>query len=233
MATVTVTDEADGTVTWAISDAAGLDWTIYRAQWNGAVAGSWTSVATGTGNSDETHANDAGYWLTYVVIDAVPTTVRYYRATDGEDAAFKQILDAVLSRIKSLSLTDIADASIVLRKRPWDRNITKPAIIVAPAPETRDHQGGSNLLDETGYGCLVAIWAVSNQDLTSDFNRHLQWRQDVTRAFQNQSDALTTVVTVTSTHVEPGSVVLPDEFASGYDVQSLVIRVFAREPRGV
>lgn len=233
MAIFSVTDNADGTVTWTLTDTSGGSWTIYNAGWNGSIAADWTSVDTGTGDGTSENSVSSGYYLTYVVVDGTALTARYYRATDGEDAVFQQILDAVLSRIQSLTLTDIETDSIVLRKRPWDRNLLKPAIIVAPAPETRDHLGGSNLRDETGYGCLIAIWSISNQDLTTNLDRHLKWRQDITRAFQNQSDSLTTVSEVVHTIVEPGAVNLPDEFAKGYDVQPLVIRVFAREPRGV
>ena len=150
--------------------------------------------------------------------------------TDGTESVFEQILDAVVAKLKGLSLSGIADASIVLRKRPWDRNITKPAVIVSPAIENRDKFAGTNETDETGYGVLVTVWQDGNQDLTANLTRHLQWRQDITRAFQNQV-AITTVSEVIGCSVEPGMPYIPDQFTSGYDVFTVIIRVTAREGR--
>jgi hypothetical protein len=155
---------------------------------------------------------------------------KYFRATDGTDAVWKQVLDAVHSRIQGLTLTDIDDDSIVVRKRPWDRDIVKPAVIVSPAPESRDHLAGNNAFDETVYACLVTVWQVSNQDLTSDLNRHLQWRQDITQAFENQQ-AISGVTNVWQCRIDPIAVEMPNEFVSGYDVQTMIVRAHSLEGR--
>ena len=233
----TVTDNGDGTATWQLS---GLDiydgWEAYGATYAGGVSGTWTLYDSGTyagnGQPSFNETLDNGHYLTYVVdttgLEVSP--VRYFRVTDGTESVFEQILDAVVAKLKGLSLSGIADASIVLRKRPWDRNITKPAVIVSPAVEGRDRFAGSNELDETGYGVLVTVWQDGNQDLTANLTRHLAWRQDITRAFHNQV-SLTTVDEVVSCAVEPGTPYIPDQFTSGYDVQTVIVRVTAREAR--
>jgi len=244
-----VTDNADGTVTWTVTGTGGASWTAYTATWSNLGTGAWTSNATGTGDSSEDGNLDPGYYFGYVgtgtggaigiwkpiwvgMDTAGGTAVAplYFRVTDGAESIYTQVLDAVVSRIQGLTLTDISTSSIVKRKRPWDRDITKPAIIVSPAPLNRDHKAGNNEFDETQYRCLVTIWSASNQDLTSNLDRHLQWGQDITRAFENQQ-AISTVDEVTNCVVDPISIVIPDEFARGYDVQTLMVRAHALEGR--
>ena len=235
---VTITDNGNGSAAWQLAGLdASDDWEAYIATYDGAAGGSWSLQSSGTyagnGQPSFTGINDNGHYLGYVVdttgLEVSP--VVYFRITDGTESVFEQILDAVVAKIKALALSGIASSSVVLRKRPWDRNLTKPAVIVSPATEIRDHLAGSNELDQTEYGCLVTVWQDSNQDLTTNLTRHLQWRQDITREFENQV-CITTVSEALSCKVEPGMVVIPDKFLSGYDVFTLIIRVVAREARG-
>ena len=144
------------------------------------------------------------------------------------DAIFKQCLDAVKTQIEGLSLSGIADNSIVVRKLPWDRNVVKPGVFNHPERETL--QQATNASDYVGYGIMVVMIQVANQDLTSNLNRILTWRQQISRHFRFQR--LTGVSEIFQCLVIPQEVFSPGSFAGQYDVSVLLVRCMSNESRG-
>jgi len=144
------------------------------------------------------------------------------------DAVFKQCLDATKTQIEGLTLSGVANADIVVQKLPWDRNVTKPGIFIYPVPETLAQ--ATNASDDVGYGVMVVMVQASNQNLTSNVNRLLTWRQQISRHFRFQR--LTGVSEVFQCLVIPQPVFSPGDFLNQFDVSALLIRCMSRESRG-
>ena len=144
------------------------------------------------------------------------------------DAIFKQCLDATTTQIKSLSLSGVSNDNIVVKKLPWDRNVSKPGIFIHPVRETL--RQATNASDDVGYGIQVVMVQAANQDLTSNFNRILMWRQQISRHFRYQR--LPGVSEVHQCIVIPQDVISPGAFANQFDVSVLLIRCMCDEPRG-
>jgi len=144
------------------------------------------------------------------------------------DSIFEQCLDAIQSEIRSLGLADISNDDIVVRKLPWNRDITEPGIIVYPIPEPTLQ--ATNETDDISYGAMVVMAQESNQDLESNMNRMLTWRESISKKFRFQP--LSGVSEVHQCVVEPQAVFSLGDFQNQYDVGALLIRCISRESRG-
>jgi hypothetical protein len=146
---------------------------------------------------------------------------------------------AAQSRIRSLSLSGVADASVICRKLPLERafrddeTIALPCILVTPQRETMDPVAGSNVHDDVGYGVLVTLVAADNQEptLADGLDAHLLRRQRIAQAFRNQR--LPGVDTVIGCRVEPADVVHASAWMANLLVCGLLLRFTSREPRGI
>ena len=144
------------------------------------------------------------------------------------DAVFKQCLDAIQTQIKTLGLSGVSNDNIVVKKLPWDHNVSKPGVFIHPIRETL--RQATNASDDVGYGIQVVMVQAANQDLTSNFNRILMWRQQISRHFRYQR--LPGVSEVHQCIVIPQDVISPGAFANQFDVSVLLIRCMCDEPRG-
>ena len=157
----------------------------------------------------------------------------YASFTSGDEAVLFQCLTAVRSRSQTLALSGVANQSVVVRKVPDDKNITKPAVVIAPlGRETLDPADGTNNRDDVGYPVLVALLDGDNQNPTSNHGRNLLWREKIRRAFHNQR--LPGVDAIITTFVEP----LPVTDAAAWFerntfVTAMLLRFISREPRGI
>lgn len=206
--TLTIADNADGT--GAVATVAGADGGTTNEVYTQAVNGelgttTWTSGGSRSGNGTVALALAKGYYWAYCKStlagsDAISTFV-YFNVTDAEQAYLYQIFTGVQARIQALSLEDIADTSIVIRKLPLDRNlvtlpqaksifhsVTLPAIMITPSVEQFNLREGTNLREDIRYSVLITIVDVDNQEptLIADLPKYLKWREQIRRALVNQ-----------------------------------------------
>lgn len=149
---------------------------------------------------------------------------------------------AVQERIRSLGLlladgsTPLPDANVVIVKDPWitrlfgeDRGLALPGIVISPVGNEQQ-LGGLNDLDDIGYPVFVSIVAADNQDLTTNLDVYLVWRQRIAAALRHQRLAgVASVITVNQLET---SVFIPETFKQGFWVSNLEFSCVSREPRG-
>lgn len=131
-------------------------------------------------------------------------------------AILEDILTTVKSQIESLSLTDIADDSIIIQKVPSTRNFQRsdfPAILVVPATPKLNRNGGTNLRDEIEYQIGVIIVDADDQNQTLNRNKYLTWYEEIVKSFR--TPRLSGVDSVVNSYVAPGAVVDPSWFEAG------------------
>ena len=150
------------------------------------------------------------------------------------NAVLYDVLLAVQSEIRALSLDGIAGCNIVVQKVPSDQPKDLPAsrfpaVLIAPyGPEVLNSSDGTNSRDDILYPVVVVLLAADNGNQTSNFNTYLTWRETIRRSFHNQ--ALSTLCY--QVQVQPQDIVDRSAwfdrnlFASG-----LVLRCFSREGR--
>lgn len=143
-------------------------------------------------------------------------------------AKHKDILAAVVTVIKALSLSGVSSANITEGKLPLDRNLTLPSILCSQFGSEQMLPGTCGS-DDYGYPVLVVIVSAGNQNnATSD--TELQWRQSIRNAFHNKR--LSGVSAVWKCVVEPGEIVSPAEWRdSNLTVSALTVRAITREVR--
>lgn len=226
-----ITDNADGTATATISGSAGGTVTVYSQAHSGELGtGTWTSRGSRTGNGTISITLAAGYYWWKAVESSDVAPLVYQNLTDGTEAVWYRCLTGVQAVIQGLSLTGISSGQVYVRKVPWDRDITKPGIIVCPVKETSDPKAGTNERDDIGYGVHVVLIRASNQDAEVNLALHLKQREQISRALRHQP--LAGVSEIYTVFIEPGPVIDPVSFAQQYDVQALVARCISREVRG-
>lgn len=242
-----VADAADGTGgTATVSNATGgTTNTLYVGQWGGGVGGvSWVSEGSRSGNGTITMTLTPGYYWGKVRssdgTSAVDSDSVYFRITDADDevSISYQYQLAVQARIQSLALSGISNGNIAIKKLPWHRAAdTYPQIIITGyLPESIPRGAGTNLRNDVGYPVTVTILAADNQDLTTNHERNLRWRQRIIQAcIDNQINPSigsgNTAQRICT--VEPNTVVVPESFANNVFHSSFVLRFTARQARGI
>lgn len=148
------------------------------------------------------------------------------------------ILTQVKNCIQALTLNGLDVANVVVKKVPWatkvfgtDRDLSYPGIMVCPmGVESMSATAGTNASDDVGYPVLVAIVDADNDDLDSDLENYLKWRETIMRAFRNQR--LPGVLGIFTCVVEPGQIVQPEAFLRNVWHSAFTLRFFSRETRG-
>lgn len=201
----------------------------------------WTASGSRTGNGTVSLTLAAGHYFAYVLSEladeSVASSVVYFVVTTGNSAVHDQCLVAAQARIQALTLAGITSSNIIIRKIPTDRDIGGdgtydfPAIVISPLGiENQPPSGGTNARDDVGYPVLISFLAADNQDLTTNRERYLKWRETVNRAFRSQR--LTGVSEVYICRVQPGPIVSPAAFWKNVYHSSLLVQCISRETRG-
>ena len=237
--TLEVADNADGSggVATISNGDAGATHEVFVQAVNGELGGStWTSRGSRVGNGTINIAAGVGYYWAKVEAssggESVTSNLAYVQFSEAGEAVLSRCLAAVQAKIAGLSLPGIDGDRIVVRKVPDDRNLSKPAIVIAPFQrESLAPVEGTNARDDVGYPILVAAMDGDNQHPTSNHNRNLLWRERIRRAFHNQR--LAGVDEIINTTVEP----LPITDATAWFerntfVTTLLVRCISRELRG-
>jgi len=152
-------------------------------------------------------------------------------------SVFYDILGAVQTAIRGLSLTGVSSSNVVLLKvaaeHKKDLPDTKyPAVLVAPsASATEKVLPGTNLRNDIVYP--VTVWMVDNdnQSQSSNFDRDLIWRQKILRKFQSNISAFTSITTVFDSNTQPLTIVDAPAWSKGLWISGLIINVSSRESR--
>jgi len=237
-----VADDADNTgatATITASTSGSENIVFTRAVSGGLGTSPWVSSGNRTGNGTVSLNLAAGYYMAYVqsTLNSQQTVSNqvYFVVTTGADAVLVQCLDGVLARLQGMTFAGITNSNFSIRKLPWNRKLTsseaKPGAFISPVPVTVRPQGGNNVRDERGYGVAVVVARISNENLTSDMDATILWRQQIDRAFLNQR--LDAVVENTNCTVEPGSIFNAALFGENYDVFSMTVRCWCLETRGL
>ena len=246
--TATYTDQQDGTgVTLTIAGSQVTDTHVaYTQSFSGGLglAGTWTNSGSRTGNGtidlSLTDGHYFGYVLTSIVDPEVTmalTGVEYFVSSDGTDSVHYRCLDAVRSRILLCNLEDLADASVVIRQLPSDRGFDDgtydlPGIVISQiGVENQNPAEGTNIRDDVQYPVTITILAGSNQDLVTNQEKYLKWREQINRALRNQR--LTGVDEVYRVTVTPGPITSPNAHWNNYYHSQLIVRCVSREVRGL
>ena len=152
------------------------------------------------------------------------------------NAVYRQALDAVVTTIQALSLTDIPSDEIVVRKRPWDDRDTHVGITVWPNTERIDDwtpAEGTNNRDMVGYPCVVTMITGTSRGWDENLTKITTWRQTIRRAFHNQrldgvSETGTNRVICKVEHEAP---TIPKEYVKNRDASQLVVWCWFLEKR--
>ena len=76
--------------------------------------------------------------------------------------------------------------------------------------ENQNPNRGTNIRDDVHYPVMVTILAADNQDLTTNQEQYLKWREQINRAFRNQG--LSAVPEIYNVQVSPGPITSPNAF---------------------
>ena len=153
-------------------------------------------------------------------------------------STIKQILDQVAVDIKFLALTDIVDASVLVKKLPLEHVFTAktstvdlPGVLITPARDQIPPNAGDNLQDDYIYQVVVTFVDADNQEETIALNldKYMLWRQRVTKAFNRKR--LSGIATVFTATVEPAEAVIPAAWSSNLYASALLLKFFSRETR--
>lgn len=148
-----------------------------------------------------------------------------------------RLLTATLERLKGLTLPCIENDRVVIRKLPWDMDLTPPYVTLSPGPESTPWDAGTNEKEEPTFSFLVAIVLANSRDVTTrGMGLQLAWRQTIRRAFHNplKSDfnpALETGEFFIHCYVESGDKFIEAAKRLQFDAQYYVLRFRCREPR--
>jgi hypothetical protein len=168
------------------------------------------------------------------------TRIRLVKVTDGAESVHKQLADSAQARIQALNLSGISADKVVVRKLPSDRDsfaqrgrLPKPCILISTIG-TEQVTTPIQQRDDVVYPLLISILAVDDQDLVSNHDKYLLWRQTIRRAFTNVplANINATDVAHYNCTVTPGSIVAPREFWKNIWHSGMIVRAICREPRG-
>jgi len=242
--TLSIADNGDGTgaVATIAGATAGTTNTVYVSDWPGTT---FASGGSRSGNGTVSLGSSVGPHWAYVLSNLDDVTAAsnlvHFRATDATEAVFLQCLEAVQDAIQGLALSGIDSANVEMYKHPWTADMSKPGVVICPAPER--YVGGTNQRSDIGYGITVAMARVSTQglsaaekadgesELTSGLGTVLLWREQIAKVFRDK--ALSGVDEVYRCAIEPGHVLWAPGFLAHHDVSVLVVRCYSRESNAV
>lgn len=247
--TLAIADNGDGTggVATISGGDSGSTHTVYYQRVDGELGTSnWTSAGSRSGNGTVAVAPTADryYWWYAKATSsggAAVSNLVYQNITSGTESVHYRCLLAAQSRIQGLTLSGIANGSILVQKVPmaldalWGaspKTYQFPGIILSPlGSEKFSHEEGSNYRDTVGYPVVVAIFDADNRSLTANHAKYLLWRQKIERAFRNQR--LPGVTEIERAFIEPGPILdLGHWFANRFH-SALTIRFKSYEVRGI
>jgi len=152
--------------------------------------------------------------------------------TSLESSVYGQVINRTITAIEGLSLVDIT-TRVHFRKLPYDKDITYPACIISPAPETSRDSEGPVGQPVVHYRVMVSIIRASNRDLVNGASTELLWREQVRQKFQKTKPDFAAIVGATfrKTTVVSGEPFIKDAFLKNLDAQFLLLDIEVSEDR--
>lgn len=149
------------------------------------------------------------------------------------DSTFKQALDAVVTAIQSLSLTNLPSDEVRVRRWPWkktpDGYFAHRGITVHPLMEQEGL--GTNLRDDIGYGVGISMCVGSDHAAYENIDQIPAWREAIRKNLNHQRLAISTSGDNTlDCLVSHGQLNLPKELDQ-HEISTLVLRCWMRESR--
>lgn len=242
MSTFAIADDADGTGFTVTTTSFTADATPKYMPFTGTLGSTWTSYGSDiTGNGTFDLDLGEGYFFVYFAnasTDAVESPIFYVNSSSSGTSVHFACAEAVQAKIRSLSLTSIDNSDIIIRKLDSDRGADDgtydyPMIVISTfGIETMPNTGGTNQRDDVVYPVVVTILAADNQDLSTNQNKYLLWRQKINRSLRNQN--LSDVSEIYTVTVQPGPITSPNAFwERNLYHSSLIVKCHSREIRGI
>tara|TARA_R100000664_G_scaffold34243_1_gene55656 strand:+ start:12141 stop:12869 length:729 start_codon:yes stop_codon:yes gene_type:complete len=242
MSTFSIADDVDGTGFTVTTTSFSANATPKYMAFTGSLGSTWTSYGSNiTGNGAFDLDLGVGYFFIYfenASTGAVESPVFYVHSTSSGTSVHFACAQAVQAKIRSLSLTSIDNSDVIIRKLDSDRGTddgtySYPMIVISTfGVETMPNTKGTNQKDDVIYPVVVTILAADNQDLSTNQNKYLLWRQTINRALRNQN--LSDVAEVYTVSVQPGPITSPNAFwERNLYHSSLIIKCHSREIRGI
>lgn len=237
--TLSITDNGDGTGTATIAGSTGTN-TLYKATWTGIgnVQLSWTSVGSRSGDGTIAISGE-GFFLFRLEnsVDGFSAAV-YQPITDTTAKSLvKQLMEAVGTTIRSLSLTGISSVNVL---EQWMPRVLRdveasslPKVFVCPW-DRLSFPGILTGKDDIGVPIVVVFVAAQNQDQTTNISRNTDWTWKTLSAFRYQQiSGISSFYGVYNCIPEVDVQVNPDWFMTGLYVSAFVLRFITRSPRGL
>jgi hypothetical protein len=242
MSTFSIADDIDGTGFTVTTSSFTANATPKYMAFTGSLGSTWSSYGSNiTGNGATALDLGVGYFFIYFAnasTGAAESPVFYVHSSSSGTSVHYACCTAAQAKIRSLSLTSIDNSDVIIRKLDSDRGADDgtydyPMIVISSfGVETLPKTGGTNARDEVIYPVVVTILAADNQDLSTNQNKYLLWRQKISRAFRNQN--LTDVAEIYTVTVQPGPITSPQAFwERNLYHSSLIIKCHSREIRGI
>ena len=241
MSTFSIADDADGTGFTVTTSSFTANATPKYMAFTGTLGSTWSSGSNITGNGTSALDLGVGYFFIYFAnasTGAAESPVFYVHSTSSGTSVHFACAQAVQAKIRSLSLTSIDNSDVIIRKLDSDRGTDDgtydyPMIVISTfGIETMPNTGGTNQKDDVIYPVVVTILAADNQDLSTNQNKYLLWRQTINRALRNQN--LSDVAEIYTVSVQPGPITSPNAFwERNLYHSSLIIKCHSREIRGI
>jgi len=250
---LSVADNGDGSGAIATIDGASSTArvTVWVASFSGQLgSAAWESAGNLAGNGNLPLTIPLGHYFGYAsALDAdggsSASPVDYFTVTDAAQAIAYQCLAAAQARIQSLSLPNLDNANVIVRKLPIDRYLGPgqptglPAILLTPVTEQMPPLEGVNAKDDVTYGVLCTIVDADNQEptLSANLPQYTLWRQSIARAFRNQRlygvtspDGSNPII---NAFVEPADQLIPAAWTANLYASAMLLRFVSREARGI
>lgn len=189
MATLTVTDLADGTgATVAVVPDGPSAYRVQRATVTASAVGAYSNVIGPTAGDIEEDVSGTGYYYWRMVDDSTSAVLvgpTYQPATAQGDSVYERCLVMMKDKITGLSLSGLT-GGVFIRQMAEENNLTFPCILLSIAGRAETLLGGTNEQDDYGYPVVVQI--VERCAATTDVNRarHLMWREKIHRSIDQR-----------------------------------------------
>lgn len=233
MATLTVTDDEDGTgatATVALSDPLAFN-EVYVGRATGeAGAVAFTLGGDRIGGGAVPLALTKGLWWAYLLSEDVFSGQVYFAVTDGLDAVATRVMRSVADTIRLLPIPPAAN--VYEHGVPEFSNVVFPNFVCSIDGVEEQYQNVLATLDYVGRPVKVQLNDRCDvRELIDRRPTYELWRQTVTRCFINQR--LAGVAESHICQVEPYVIVDPKLPQYEFMVSGLVVRATCRERRGI
>lgn len=232
MATLTITDSADGTgATAALAGTGGAAAAVYVQRVDGELgSGAWALADSRTGDGAVPLALAKGYYWGHAIVAGVPTNLVYFAVTDGRDAVLSRCVAAVKAR---LQLLDLPCTKLVIDtindRRPGREGY--PCVILTTEGASQTSEAALNGRDDLGQPVRCLVKDQCGQYEERKLETYRGWRQAIFRAFHNQR--LPGVPESVRNRVELPGGVTPPMADRPLMVFELLVRCVTLEPRGL